>query len=192
MVVASYLDKSKQNFCVILFNATCTQLLSSTTSYGYALPQVRDDYLLTADASPHLAEFEGYYYSQIQNNAFVRLKSWEIRSDYRDPEKPEEYEVTSNGINYEFKSDTDGNGYLISDYHVLGLHEVKIQVTWKEQGADGDGELAYIFEKLTGLPWDLYPGYNRIDGVKNGNTEPTWQVKVTGDDPALVKLLSTK
>jgi hypothetical protein len=52
----------------------------------------------------------------------------------------------------------------------------------------GDEALAYLFEKLTGLPRELYPNYDRL-GMTRGS-EPKWKIKVTGSDEEIIKLIS--
>ena len=52
----------------------------------------------------------------------------------------------------------------------------------------GDDTLAYLFERLTGLPRDLYPGLGQLD--TKGSSDPKWKIKVTGTDKAIIQLLS--
>jgi hypothetical protein len=52
----------------------------------------------------------------------------------------------------------------------------------------GDDTLVYLFEKLTGLPKELYPDYDTL--ATKGSSELQWKIKVTGNDAAIIKLLS--
>jgi hypothetical protein len=86
-----------------------------------------------------------------------------------------------------FRSDPTGNtslGGSIDDTKGKPFAAIYFK---PEAGNDGGNELEYLFEKLTGLPSNLYPDYVRLGMTQT--SQPKWKIKVTGNDEAIIRLL---
>jgi len=207
LVVASWVEKEGQNYFVILFDSKCERILSTDSSFGLP-PVVKYQYLLTGDSSRVKSEWQATYFSRIQNNTFVLMKSWEDSLPWHAEDREDQPDDSSN------YASLNGRGYVIlpdnrsskhpADYVIfpsdptekrsipLGdeTHGKPFAAIYFAPKMDlyGEEKLAYLFKKLTGLPRELYPDFERL-GMK-GRSEPQWKIKVTGSDEAIIKLLS--
>jgi hypothetical protein len=208
LVIASDVEKEGQYYYVILFDSKCEKILSSDSSFGRR-PEVKDQYLLTGDSSRVKSDWGATYFSRIQNNTFVMMKSWEDSQPWHAEDREGQPDDSSN------YASSNGKGYLIlpdnsaskqpADYVVLScdpkekrsylypgeMHGKQYAAVYFTPNQDvvGADTLVYLFVKLTGLPRELFPDDGDIDIVK-GKSEPHWKIKVTGSDTAIIKLLS--
>ena len=208
LVIASDVEKAGQNYYVILFDAKCEKIMSFTSSFQRK-PEVKEQYLLTGDASRNKADYEATYFLKIQNDKLVELKSWDDNQTWHADDTENMSDDSSN------RATSDKTGYLIlpdnsgdphpADYLVyrinldeeIGLPRssdtvkgrsfVAIYFTPNKSQSDAE-TLIYLFQKLTGLPTDLFP--SRDSDIMKTNNNPNWKIKVTGTDEALIKLLS--
>lgn len=201
--IASSVEKAGQYYYLILFDSKCEQILSTDSSFGLR-PEVKDQYLLTGDSSRGKAEWEATYYSKVQNNAFVLMKSWEDSQPWHAEDRDDQPDDSSNyassgGKGYIIVPDNSNNkppaDYIIyaSDTAKKGATSYNTRVTsfaaiysTPDKNSNGDEIIVYLFEKLTGLPRELFPGYD--DASEKGKSQPHF--KITGTDQTLVKLLS--
>ena len=207
LVIASWVEKQAQNFYVILFDSKCERILDTESSFGLQ-PVIKSKYLVTVDSSRVKAEWQGTYFSRIEDDKLVIKKSWEDSQPWHAEAMEDEQDDSSN------YASSNGRGYVIlpdnretkapADYLIFHSDPVAdqsvqdrvaathgkpfgaIYFTPKAELYDDDA-LAYLFEKLTGLPRESFPDYERLSPP---GSEPKWKVKVTGSDDQIIKLIS--
>ncbi len=191
LAIASDVEKAGQNYYVILLNTDCSQIQSYTWSF-VRRPEVKCDYLLTGDCSRGKSEMEVTYYSRIQKDAFVQVASWGSWCPWhatRETRDDECYDFGgSNGHDYTIRQEMESSYSVALDEKTIQKPPTsfaKIQFI-SGNASDPDAESVYLFEKLTGLPPELYPENREGSGIAVHN----WRVEVTGPDPQLIKLLS--
>jgi hypothetical protein len=209
LVIASIVDKEGQYYYSILFDSKCEKILSTVTSFGQK-PIVKNGYFISGDSSRVKTSWAATYFSKIKDDKFVLMKSWEDSQPWHSEDTEGRPDDTSN------YASSDGKGYLIlpdnrgvkppADFLVLRcdpsekrpelyppadkpFEAIYFDPRHDADNSDiGDETLGYLFHKLTGLPMNLYPDYERLDMDKK--PLPHWKIKVTGTDKVIAKLIA--
>jgi len=211
LVVSLSQEKYAQNYAALRFNPLGMRILDAIQSFAF-YPMVKDGYLVTGDQSRNKAEWGAAYFSQIRHNKIARLKAWEEFLPYNQPD-PSEFEgdvsfyrAQSGEESYTVMPDYSKDAHpadfvIFKDRLTLDgwraildawkQHEIwaKLYFTPKRQNEipDEEGEVAYIFSRLTGLPRSFYRITNRFNTREVGKNDTN--IKVEGDADA-VKLLT--
>jgi hypothetical protein len=214
LVVADQPDKYAQDYAAFLLDRGCGKILDRTYSY-HRLPEVTIDYLVTENASRRKATWSATFYSRIEHDRFVVKRSWgECVPLEESEEKPPYFYATCDGKGFViFWGENAGDRQAECVIYQKTLSDVlseipkpkkgekvyaKVYLTGK-QGQDlhsdtslgsndiPEATLAYLFEKLTGLPRDLY----RTDGESRvtKRLESFANIRIVGT-PEAVKSLS--
>ena len=203
-------DETKgQNYEAWLLDDNCGRILAKESSFDMQ-PVVKYNYLVTADASRGKGEWQATFFSKTLNGKFVDIASWEQYLPWH-AESVEEGDpilcFRASGKLYSIEYDESKSPQTASvtifswDPKIGGAQEIresgekcklfaKINFV-QRKGSSFDPEqpqmeLAYIFEKLTGVPHGLY---NIRDNIELKQIESIASIKVTGSKEA-IKLLS--
>jgi hypothetical protein len=222
LVIASDVEKAGQSYYAVLFDKSVEHIVDFTTSFGSS-PFVMEDYLITMDQSRGKAIWSGVDYSRIQGNKLKVLTSWgeycpydqpdsdqytcntlsargesfTIMDDYHEKQHPADLVIYEGDV-----MDKDaGSWKAIADAWQNYAVYAKLFIRWArpENTLPSDEpsveELAYIFEKLSGLPRRLYsPGndYTRdYNSTPRGKLETNARIQIFGSKKAVNTLAPT-
>lgn len=85
LVIAEDQEKEGQTYYFVLFDKDFRRIFDSNYSFGDE-PKVRDDYIVTSDSSRVKATWDGTYFSQIKDDKFSTVKSWEESCPFEQPD----------------------------------------------------------------------------------------------------------
>jgi hypothetical protein len=219
VAIATYVEKQGQNYSAILFDSKVTRILDTAYSFANGMPEIKYGYLVSHNASRGKSDFLATYFSRIQNDKFVLLKSWEESVPWRatdDDESDSSFHASSNGKGYTIVYDNSKSSHP-ADYVISGNDPPRFDKTGRfysseknskpfakiyftpkktKDGVSIDAhdpeELAYLFEKLTSLPREFYKAVSLFDAEGadlKKKIESDATIKVTGTKEA-IKLLS--
>jgi len=216
LAVATEADKYAQDYDVFLLDDACRRVVAHADSYRLA-PEIRCDHLVTEDGSRRKAIWGAQYYSRIEGGKIVVKKSWGEYVPYNESEEtPDYYYASHNGDGYVIlwgDNDEKGSSECVIYKKNLPMRLEMIPKPGREEkiyakvfltGKHGEnfnadpslgssdipeGTLAYLFEKLTGLPRKLYRQDSESRQPKA--LESCAIIRIVGE-PEAVKILSPK
>ena len=213
-VIACDTEKYFQTFCVLQYNRDKKEL--EIVGPSMEPPRNQLGYLLTFNCSPRRAEWQAWDYFHVRKALLIHSAQW---SEWRSNSNPDDSLTTLRAYNGEgglaetFDVEdgwSDQNNYectlsrsvanysvesLTTNQKAPGLSDyAHITINWPNgEWSDPDGlgsAEAYLFEKLTGIPRDLFQ-----NPLPPDQTETKWPkieklatVKVTGGADAIARL----
>jgi len=200
LVIASDEGRGGQSFYAVMFDAKGQNIVAASRSVAFA-PMVKDNYLITREES-RWGDWSTTHFCQIQEGRLVERKTWGVQ---RRPWLC--WAARSDETVFRIMRDQrlKRSDWLIYPGELVrGALEMltvrENQQPWARLSCRRTGprhefpddaqeeELAYLFEKFTGLPRELYP--TEPEFVVEKNFEHRFRVKVT-DSKEAIELLST-
>jgi hypothetical protein len=213
-VIACDTEKYFQTFCVLQFNGSKKEL--EIVGPSMEPPRIQLGYLLTFNCSSPRSEWQAWDYFHTSKGLLIHSAQW---SEWRNNSNPDDGLTTLRTYNREGQlAETfdvedgwmDQNNYnctlsrsvanysaesLPANQKAPGLSDyAQIKINWPNgEGSDPDGlgsVEAYLFEKLTGIPHDLFQ-----NPLPPNETETPWPkveklatIKITGSADAVARL----
>jgi hypothetical protein len=199
VIIAGEVDKYFQAYYLLRFEPK-TRVLT-LLEYAMGKPELTGKYVRLYFNSGRRAIYEAWNYLQWSGEKLLPKASWHDESPYNniDPHFVRADVHSDDGQVQSFRiMDAESDSENKSGYAITkdDMPYARLVVVWRKSRIknpvdDVDQiELAWLFEKITGLPRDLYP--RRRDIKRLARLEDRAAVQVSGSDEALRKLSSNR